>query len=134
MRYGIPRTHWLITMPRIRISNFNDAVAGLSDIKREERIKEPVNGSSENEQDIQEKAKPVNRQIYAKIWIAVVAVVVVLYTFYLLFNLYRTTVRRRDFKDEISHRFSTSDQTDDFVISLRVLLTPPFFLIDFLFC
>ena len=96
MRYGIPRTHWLITMPRIQISNFNDAVAGLSDIKREERKKEPVNGSSENNQDNEVKTQPVNRQAYAKAWIVVVAAVVVIYTFYLLFNLYRTAVTDYD--------------------------------------
>lgn len=34
-----------------------------------------------------------------------------------LLNLYRTTVRRRDLKSEISRRFSASAWTDNFVIS-----------------
>ena len=95
MRSGIPRTHWLITMPRIRISNGSSPAGSLSGIKREQ-FKEPVNGSPENEQENQAKNQPANRSVYAKMWIGIVAVVVVLYTFYLLFNLYRTTVTDYD--------------------------------------
>ena len=82
-------------MPRIRISNGSNPVGSVSGIKREP-IKEPAEGSPENGQENQVKSKPVNRSIYAKAWIGVVAVVVVLYTVYLLFNLYRTTVTDYD--------------------------------------
>ena len=82
-------------MPRIRISNGSNPVGSVSGIKREP-IKEPAEGSPENGQENQAKSKPANRSIYAKAWIGVVAVVVVLYTVYLLFNLYRTTVTDYD--------------------------------------
>ena len=83
-------------MQRIPISNFKKPAAGYSGIKREEQIKEPGTGPVENNTEEQPKEHKINRSKSAKAWIAIVAVVVVLYTFYLLTNLYSTTVKDYD--------------------------------------
>ncbi len=83
-------------MQRIPISNFKKPAAGYSGIKREEQIKEPGTGPVENNTEEQPKEQKINRSKSAKAWIAIVAVVVVLYTFYLLTNLYSTTVKDYD--------------------------------------
>ncbi len=88
--------HWLITMQRIPISNSKKPTVGYSGIQREERVKEPVEGPSEDNTEEQSQTQKAKRSIYAKIWIALVSAVVVLYTFYLMTNLYSTTVKDYD--------------------------------------
>ncbi|MBR4404100.1 MAG: hypothetical protein IKT10_03210 [Clostridiales bacterium] len=88
--------HWLITMQRIPISNNRKPAMGYSAVKREERIKEPVKGSAETTTEEQPQTQKIKRSTYAKFWIGLVAVVVVLYTFYLLTDLYSTTVKDYD--------------------------------------
>ena len=69
---------------------------GYSAINREVRVNEPEQGSVENNTEDQSKTQKIKRSTYAKMWMGVVAVVVVLYTFYLLTNLYSTTVKDYD--------------------------------------
>ena len=83
-------------MQRIPISNSKKPAMGYSGIQREERVKEPVAGPVEDNTEEQPQAQKAKRSIYAKMWIGLVAGVVVLYTFYLMTNLYSTTVKDYD--------------------------------------
>lgn len=88
---------WLSTMQQIPISNGKSPIKGNPGIKTEPQQREPDNGArlSDRKADSQEEKK-TESSAYAKAWIAIVAVVVVLYSFYVLFNLYRTTVTDYD--------------------------------------
>ena len=82
-------------MQRTLISNAQP-LKGFTGIKKDERIKGSVKTPSENEPEEEPQTQQHKRNSYAKVWIAVVSVVVVLYTSYLLLNLYQTTVRDYD--------------------------------------
>ena len=82
-------------MQRTLISNAQP-LKGFTGIKKNERIKESAKIPSENEPEEEPQSQQHKRNSYAKVWIAVVSVVVVLYTAYLLLNLYQTTVRDYD--------------------------------------
>ena len=93
----IPRMHWLITMQQIPISKMKKPLKGPSVINKESQTGEPSKGSPDENNDIKERAprriKPV---FFAKAWIAIVASVVVLFSLYLVYVLYRTTVTDYD--------------------------------------
>ena len=82
-------------MQRTLISNAQP-LKGFTGIKTKDGIKESVKIPAENDPEEQPKDQQHKRNSYAKVWIAVVSVVVVLYTAYLLLNLYQTTVRDYD--------------------------------------
>lgn len=82
-------------MQRTLISNAQP-LKGFTGIKTKDGIKESVKTPAENDPEEQPKDQQHKRNSYAKVWIAVVSVVVVLYTAYLLLNLYQTTVRDYD--------------------------------------
>ena len=82
-------------MQRTLISNAQP-LKGFSGLKKDVLKKEPVNGSADNEPEEQPKTQQAQRTSSAKAWIAVVSVVVVFYTVYLLMNLYQTTVTDYD--------------------------------------
>ena len=82
-------------MQRTLISNAQP-LKGFTGIKKKDGIKESVKTPAENDPEEQPKDQQHKRNSYAKVWIAVVSVVVVLYTAYLLLNLYQTTVRDYD--------------------------------------
>ncbi len=72
-------------------------VTGVFETSKKERSAVQNVGSSE----VQKKTKPESHNgkdpsIYAKAWIVIVAVVVVAYSFYVIFTLYRTTVTDYD--------------------------------------
>ena len=78
-------------MQRIPVSNNGRPVKGSPDISKPDQIQEP---------DIKEapsKARMhIKSSVFAKMWIAVVAVSVVGYLGYLVYNLYQTTVKDYD--------------------------------------
>ena len=85
--------HWLITMQQIPVNNSKQPVKGPSGINKEPVQREPGSGKPDVSEPAQEK--PRNHawsHFFAKFWIAVVAFAVVAYSFYLIYNLYRTTV------------------------------------------
>ena len=93
----IPRMHWLITMQHIPISNSRKPLKGASVIKNEPQEKELSKSPSDDGNETQRKTTRRARSgFFAKFWIAVVATVVVLYSLYLVYNLYRTTVTDYD--------------------------------------
>ena len=93
----IPRMHWLITMQQIPISKMKKPLKGSSVINKESQTGESSKGSPDENNEIKERAprriKPV---FFAKAWIAIVASVVVLFSLYLVYVLYRTTVSDYD--------------------------------------
>ena len=83
-------------MPIIPASNIGKPLRGSSAINKDKQVKEPVKDSFDNDsakKDITSKIKP---GVWPKIWIVIVAVVVFLYSFYLVYNLYQTTVTDYD--------------------------------------
>ena len=88
----IPRMHWLTTMPHIPTSNNKGPVKGSKILRKEESAQEPQ----------EKEARPPKKQTnnisrnFAKAWIGVVAVAVVAYSFYLVYDLYKTTVTDYD--------------------------------------
>lgn len=93
----IPKMRWLITMQQIPISNSKKPFKGLSKDKIESRpelhSKETVEENGPAKAINIPRIKPV---IFAKGWIAIVAAVVVLFSLYLVYVLYRTTVTDYD--------------------------------------
>ena len=80
-------------MQQIPVNNSKQPVKGPSGINKEPVQREPGSGKPEVSEPAQEK--PRNHawsHFFAKFWIAVVAFAVVAYSFYLIYNLYRTTV------------------------------------------
>ncbi len=83
-------------MPIIPASNIGKPLRGSSAINKNKQVKEPVKDSFDNDsakKDITSKIKP---GVWPKIWIVIVAAVVFLYSFYLVYNLYQTTVTDYD--------------------------------------
>ena len=93
----IPKMHWLITMQQIPINNNKKPGKGTFIARKESQKSEPAKAAPEISE---EKADKVSRRpwssVFAKVWIAVVAASVILYSFYLIYNLYRTTVTDYD--------------------------------------
>ena len=93
----IPKMHWLITMQQIPINNNKKPGKGTFIARKESQMSEPAKAAQEI---AEEKAAKVSRRpwssVFAKVWIAVVAASVILYSFYLIYNLYRTTVTDYD--------------------------------------
>ena len=84
--------HWLITMQHTPISNSKGPVKG-SDMFRKESNQEQLPQTENAEPKKKLRIKP---SVFAKGWIVVVAVFVVLYLGYVTYNLYQTTVKDYD--------------------------------------
>lgn len=84
---------WLITMQQIPISKKKKPLNGASVINKEPQESEPLKAAPESGGETKDKVKKrAWSSFFAKGWIAVVAAAVFLYSFYLIYNLYRTTV------------------------------------------
>ena len=93
----IPRTHWLIIMQHIPISNSIKPLKGHTGIKTESPAKEKKTDPAQDAAVQHAKTNGRSRShFFAKFWIAAVTVVVVFYSAYLVYNLYRTTVTDYD--------------------------------------
>lgn len=84
---------WLITMQQIPISKKMKPLNGAPLINKEPQESEPSMSAPENVGETKDKVKKrAWSSFFAKFWIAVVATSVFAYSFYLIYNLYRTTV------------------------------------------
>ena len=93
----IPRMHWLITMQRTPRSNDKKPVKGKSIIPTEAEVRARAEVKPEPQKEVQQKpVKPRKSTAWAKGWIVAVTGVVFLFSAYLIYVLYRTTVTDYD--------------------------------------
>ena len=84
-------------MQQIPISNSRKPVKGPSFIKKESGTEaSPKETREENAPEKEKETRRLNSGSFAKFWIAGTAVVVILFLFYLVYVLYRTTVTEYD--------------------------------------
>ena len=84
-------------MQQIPISNSRKPVKGPSFIKKESGTEaSPKETREENSPEKEKETRRLNSGSFAKFWIAGTAVVVILFLFYLVYVLYRTTVTEYD--------------------------------------
>ena len=83
--------HWLITMQHTRISNSKGPVQGSEKIRKESMAEKP-----QTEKAPQNKQRRIKPSVFAKGWIAAVAVAVIAFFGYITYNLYQTTVNDYD--------------------------------------